>query len=685
MRIARLVLKNFRVYETLDLEIPAGVVGIYGPNGSGKSTLLDAVLWSLFGISRTAKGGLRSDGITDECSCELTFEHEGHLYEIHRALKGINDTVTAEAICDGLQVAGGARDVGRYVTQVLGMNDDAFRSSVFCEQKQLDAFSREHKPAERRRLVLSLLGIEPLDRACDTARKQARTSLGLLGAAQQVLADPAALEADIVNAQADVTALAGVAAQRASELSAASQALAEAQEAARAHAERKEERDRLLNAYEDARRRSEEAAARVAERSVEFAAAQQAASALPEAERRAGDIEGTRSRIAALEALCVASAELEQARTAQADRDRAQRDYDAAQKELGRAGNLDPSAPCPLCGQELGENFGEVRDHRERAALEAQDALKLATQTADLAQVAAGRVKADAEEQIVPLRLSLKSLELARDELVRLRERAANSESLAELVAREKGLHAATMAEADENLKAGKALGFDPEAYAAALSARDAAQVVADECRSAEQVVRLDERGAIERLAERQRRRDEEAIRAAQLGDLETTARHQSRLAELLASFRNTLVGEVGPALSRHTSALFCELTDQRFDRLEVNPETFELGISRAGQLHPVTRHSGSEVDLANLALRVAISEQVTLLSGGQVGLLVLDEVLGALDTEHRDRTLGALTRLGARFRQVLVVTHATEVKEQLPYAIEVVPLGNGRSIARLA
>lgn len=685
MRIARLVLKNFRVYETLDLEIPAGVVGIYGPNGSGKSTLLDAVLWSLFGISRTAKGGLRSDGASSECSCELTFEHEGHLYEIHRALKGINDTVTAEAICDGLQVAGGARDVGRYVTQVLGMNDDAFRSSVFCEQKQLDTFSREHKPAERRRLVLSLLGIEPLDRACEEARKQARTSQGLLGAAQQVLADPAVLDADIATAQADVAALAGVAAQRASAVIAATVALTEAQEEVRAQMERKEERDRLLGAYEDARRRSEEAAARVDERVAELDAAQQAVLALPEAERRAGDLEGTRNRIAALEALCVASAELEQARTAQADRDRAQSDSDAAQKELSRAESLNPGAPCPLCGQELGESFGEVRDHRERAALEAQGALKLATQTADLAQAAAERVKTNAEAQMAPLRLSLKSLESAHDELVRLRERAANSESLAKMVAREQGLYAAAMAEANENLKAGKTLGFDPDAYAAALSERDAAQGRADECRSAEQAARLDERGATERLAERRRRRDEEAVRREQLADLETTARHQSRLAELLASFRNTLVGEVGPALSSHTSALFCELTDQRFDRLEVNPETFELSISRLGQLHSVTRHSGSEVDLANLALRVAISEQVTLLSGGQVGLLVLDEVLGALDMEHRDRTLGALTRLGARFRQVLVVTHATEVKEQLPHAIEVVPLGNGRSTARLA
>ena len=84
-------------------------------------------------------------------------------------------------------------------------------------------------------------------------------------------------------------------------------------------------------------------------------------------------------------------------------------------------------------------------------------------------------------------------------------------------------------------------------------------------------------------------------------------------------------------------------------------------------------RFSGSETDLANLALRVAISEHVRFQSGGAVGLLVLDEVFGPLDPDRKERMLLALERLRARFRQVLVVTHDTDIKEQLPNAIEVV------------
>ena len=46
------------------------------------------------------------------------------------------------------------------------MDDAAFRASVFAEQKQLTAFSLQ-APNERKKLVLQLLGITPLDAARD--------------------------------------------------------------------------------------------------------------------------------------------------------------------------------------------------------------------------------------------------------------------------------------------------------------------------------------------------------------------------------------------------------------------------------------------------------------------------------------------------------------------------------------
>jgi len=790
VRVTRLSLRNFRVFAELDLEVPPGVVGIYGPNGAGKSTLVESILWALFGVARTGKDTLRSDGATGETAAIVEFEHDGHLYEVTRSLSGAANGVKAVAICDGQRVAAGAVAVRQYVHHVLGMSAEAFRSSVFCEQKQLDAFSGR-RPEERRKLVLDLLGITPLDRARDSARAQARSAFEQIEAARLVLGDVEALaaEATELDGQLVVTQAARLAAEAA--LADASESEAAAVGVAAEEERRKQERDRLAAAYAAARRRHEEATARLAARRDELATLDSAAGSLPALAAVAAELDLLRAELDVLERHAAAGARVARAEAALAaglgggagvdDRSNplsaleilqeavaaasrrsgeaagrlgaaeaaalaAKQRLDVASKEARAAGGLDPQAPCPLCGQELGASFDEVRRHRQEAQREAEaeaetagaelaaarseraaagDAEQAATvalrrarrqeeRCATLrAEVAAARASLDEAEALVAstfpaatdreteadaaggnyprycsadaeaLRRKAAEAESAREAALRLEERLKARPTLAAAVAAEEAAVAEAGDEAARLMAEGKALAFDAAVHAAAAAARTQAAAVVEQARTALTEARLDERGLSERLAERRARIDAEVARRAELAGRESEAQHLGRLAELLGEFRNSLVGQVGPALSAQTTALFRELTDGRFDSLEVDGDTFELRVGSAG--NPLERHSGSETDLANLSLRVAIGEQVNLLSGGAVGLLVLDEVLGALDGEHRDRLLGALTRLGARFRQVLVVTHAAEVKEQLPHAIEVQPVGGGRSHAACA
>jgi exonuclease SbcC len=775
VRVTRLSLRNFRVFPELDLEVPPGVVGIYGPNGAGKSTLVESILWALFGVARTAKDALRSDGATGETVATVEFEHDGHLYEVTRSVSGAANGVKAEAICDGQRVAAGAVAVRQYVHHVLGMSADAFRSSVFCEQKQLDAFSGR-RPEERRKLVLDLLGITPLDRARDSARAQARSAFEQIEAARLVLGDVDALAAEATELDGQLVAAQAVRVAAEAALAAASESEAAAVAAAAEEDRRKQERDRLAAAYAAARRRHEEAVARLAARREELAALDVAARRLPALVAAAADLDGLRAQLERLERREAAMARLSRAEAAlsgavggadgsdplpaleileealsaagrrsaeaagrlgaaEAAAGAARQRLEAAINETRAAGGLDPAAPCPLCGQELGASFDEVQRHRrvtqreaeteveaaaaalaaaraERAA--ADEAEQAATATlrrargrhersaALSAEVVAARAALDEAEALVAstfsgagnegrycsddaetVRRKAKEAEAAREGALRLEERLKARPAVAAAMAAEEAAVGEAGEEAARLMAEGKALRFDATAHAAATAARAHAALTVEAARTALTEARLDERGLSERLAERRARIDAEVARRAELAGRESEARHLGRLAELLGEFRNSLVGQVGPALSAQTTALFRELTDGRFDSLEVDGDTFELRVGSAG--NPLERHSGSETDLANLSLRVAIGEQVNLLSGGAVGLLVLDEVLGALDGEHRDRLLGALTRLGARFRQVLVVTHAADVKEQLPNAIEVAPLGGGRSHAAFA
>ncbi len=237
------------------------------------------------------------------------------------------------------------------------------------------------------------------------------------------------------------------------------------------------------------------------------------------------------------------------------------------------------------------------------------------------------------------------------------------------------------MAELREKLKA---LDYRPEDLSAATQtageARSAAQAAAQASHAAQLALAMAQAGAASVL----RRLEDSREQHRRLTEMGEQARHLGRAAELLGTFRNVVVGSVGPRLSAQANELFAELTDNEYDGLEVDPETYEIQIRDQGTVYGMDRFSGSETDLANLALRVAISEQVMLLSGGSVGLLVLDEVFGPLDADRKERMLLALERLKGRFGQVMVVTHDNDLKEQLPNAIEVVKLPGRRATARV-
>jgi len=81
---------------------------------------------------------------------------------------------------------------------------------------------------------------------------------------------------------------------------------------------------------------------------------------------------------------------------------------------------------------------------------------------------------------------------------------------------------------------------------------------------------------------------------------------------------------------------------------------------------------SGGEEDIANLVLRLAISQMIAERAGQPLSLLVLDEIFGSLDESRRQHVLGLLRRLGDRFPQVILITHIEQVRDGLDRVIRV-------------
>src|SRR5919204_3851944 len=203
MHLRSLSLRNYRVYRAVDLEFPDGLIGVYGPNGAGKSTLIESVRYALYGDARTEKSELRSAGINEDVRVELVFEHEGNSYEVRRVLKGRNLTPDVEVFVNQQLAAKSVRDANAYLARVLGMDQRAFLASVCAQQKELTAFATM-QAAERRRLVLDLLGVSPVERALAKVREEARDARTRAGGARAQLPDLPAAEAAAAAAAAEL-------------------------------------------------------------------------------------------------------------------------------------------------------------------------------------------------------------------------------------------------------------------------------------------------------------------------------------------------------------------------------------------------------------------------------------------------------------------------------------------------
>ncbi|HEX6132077.1 MAG TPA: SMC family ATPase, partial [Actinomycetota bacterium] len=205
MRVVELSLRNYRVFEDVDLELPARVIGIFGANGAGKTSLVESIAFALYGVdaARTKRDAIRTHGLLADCEVRLVFEHAGQRYEVRRAIKGRGHTPEAELFVADLALATGTTEVTDEIVRLLHMDLPVFRASVYAEQKQLDALS-EQTPAKRKDMALRLLGIKPVDEARTAARREAKATNASADQLASAVVDTAALEAQVKEARGAV-------------------------------------------------------------------------------------------------------------------------------------------------------------------------------------------------------------------------------------------------------------------------------------------------------------------------------------------------------------------------------------------------------------------------------------------------------------------------------------------------
>ncbi len=399
--------------------------------------------------------------------------------------------------------------------------------------------------------------------------------------------------------------------------------------------------------------------------------------------------------------------------------------YRDAKEQHDLLQELGPEGTCPTCQRPLGTHHAEVVALLERQLEEIEingrffarrveqlEAEPPEVREADVARERAEAVSRDATERVATLKALLKELEAlaagrieagarladldakladgatpydaARHEEVRravrglepvatratqLRERAVRAEGLvtdAERAERELSARESRARELAESLRA---LGFDEAMFAAEREAHGLAR----EALTTAEVALAEARGhlvaAEERLAQVERREHERRERVARIAELRRQHRLHDELDRSFGDLRADLNAQVRPELSDVASTFLTGITDGRYGELLLD-EQYRATILEDGVPKPVI--SGGEEDLANLALRLAISQLVADRAGQPLSLLVLDEIFGSLDEARRQLIVDLLRRLRDRFAQVILITHIESVRESLDRVVRV-------------
>jgi exonuclease SbcC len=142
-------------------------------------------------------------------------------------------------------------------------------------------------------------------------------------------------------------------------------------------------------------------------------------------------------------------------------------------------------------------------------------------------------------------------------------------------------------------------------------------------------------------------------------------------LSEVMDSYRTYLISQIRPTLSSHASELFDELTDGKYSQIELD-EDYNLLVYDRGLPYTIERFSGGEEDLANLCIRLAISEIITERAGSVFQFIILDEIFGSQDQIRKQNIIKALNSFSSKFRQIFLITHVEDIKHFTEHTITV-------------
>ena len=344
---------------------------------------------------------------------------------------------------------------------------------------------------------------------------------------------------------------------------------------------------------------------------------------------------------------------IEQLQIEPAELDEADRDRIGLERELSEA------------TAELGRFEAQAQEGPALQGEQGRLHLRVRELETSLERVPGGYDQARHEALLAEIR-ALEPLALQAERLRGAADRGAAIAAELAAAATERTAAAARVADLEGKLEG---LGYTEQTYREAREAEAAAERTRRDAELALVRARGESSAAAEAVDAAVRRRAERVAREreAEAARLEL-ALHQE-LDRALTELRSDLNATLRPDLSELASGFLRDLTNGRYTDLELDED---YGATLLDDGDPKAVISGGEEDVANLALRLAISQMIAERAGQPLSLLILDEIFGSLDEDRRAAVVDLLRSLADRFPQVILITHIESVREGFDRVVRV-------------
>ena len=697
MILKSIKMQNFRKYKNVGIDFPDGVVGIFGLNGVGKSTIFEAFAWALYGhtAARTSSDKIKRDKAlpSDRCRVEVEFVFNQNKIRVIREMIGKNLSPSAVAYVNDRIVANGSEATTRFIQNLFGMDAKTFFTSIYAKQKELNALS-SLSASERKQLVMRMLGIDALDKAIKNIRSDIRKTQEIISHYQISIRDEKTgrdkeeiYREEIDRCKRELDALRSKLHEKAEEIRIVEEGIQgmerekeEIQRSyeeiqARLEEERKkrdlfERRKRLLEEIENLKRS-------ILERKKEMESRKKRLTELEGIKKEYDDVEEkideSGRRISEI------NREIEREKTKVESLEGEMRKIEDRKTRIE---SLGPSAPCPTCERPLGDQYSKLIEKFDREIREKRE-------EADGLSDKIKRLEEEVEREKKLQEALMKKRKFLLDRKMEWERISAQIESARREVEREEKEVEMKVKEVERigdvrfdeesfRLLEGKA-SEEYERYKEILERLRKRQIELERLKEERNEMEAEIRLIDQRIKEYGERIDELRKMREKMEDEKKKLTLLNTLEKIMGEFRMDMISRIRPTLSAYASSLMEILTEGKYSQVELN-ENYDIMIYDGGKAYEIGRFSGGEEDLANLCIRLSISQMLADRAGGEFNMIILDEIFGSQDVNRRRNILNTLTSLSSRFRQIFVVTHIEEIKQMVDNAIIVYEDEDGSS-----